>query len=97
MLDSIIKGAVRGTRIFSMGGPPEGDRLATLVAKRKSINIQFGGGPSLEHWNAAFDAVCDGSLDVRPMFGHTVGLDDVPQALDAARDANGPARIVVTP
>jgi hypothetical protein len=31
------------------------------------------------------------------MLGRTVGLDQVPEALDAARDANSPARIVVVP
>lgn len=97
VLDSIIKGCERGTRIFSMGGPPEGDLLHTLTAKRKGISIQFGGGPSMAHWDEAFEAVCSGSLDVRPMLGQTVGLDEVPGALDAARDANGPARIVVVP
>jgi threonine dehydrogenase-like Zn-dependent dehydrogenase len=97
VLDSIIKGCVRGTRIFSVGGPPEGDLLHTLTAKRKGLNIQFGGGPSMAHWDEAFEAVCSGSLDVRPMLGRTVGLDEVPEALNAARDANGPARIIVVP
>ena len=97
VLDSIIKGCERGTRIFSVGGPPEGDLLHTLTAKRKGLNIQFGGGPSMTHWDEAFEAVCSGRLDVTPMLGPTVGLDQVPAALDAARDANGPARIVVVP
>lgn len=97
VLDSIIKGCPRGTRIFSVGGPPEGDHLHTLTAKRKGLNIQFGGGPSPDHWDEAFEAVCSGRLDVTPMLGHTVGLDGVPGALDAARDADGPARIVVVP
>jgi threonine dehydrogenase-like Zn-dependent dehydrogenase len=97
VLDSIIMGCERGTRILSLGGPPEGDRLHTMTAKRKALNIQFGGGPSPEHWLEAFEAVCSGSLDVTPMLGRTVGLDEVPEALDAARDANGPARIVVVP
>ncbi|MFI6619771.1 zinc-binding dehydrogenase [Streptomyces sp. NPDC050528] len=97
VLDSIIKGCERGTRIFSVGGPPEGDHLHTLTAKRKGINIQFGGGPSMDHWDEAFRAVCSGSLDVGPMLGHTVGLGGVPAALDAARDADGPARIIVVP
>ena len=97
VLDSIIKGCERGTRIFSVGGPPEGDHLHTLTAKRKGLNIQFGGGPSMDHWDEAFRAVCSGSLDVGPMLGHTVGLDGVPAALDAARDADGPARIIVVP
>ncbi|MFD4604667.1 zinc-binding dehydrogenase [Streptomyces sp. NPDC058464] len=99
VLDSVIKGCVRGTRIFSVGGPPEGDHLHTLTAKRKGLNIQFGGGPSMAHWVEAFEAVCSGGLDVTPMLAGagTVGLDEVPAALDAARDANGPARIVVVP
>ncbi|WP_436790482.1 zinc-binding dehydrogenase [Yinghuangia sp. YIM S10712] len=97
VLDAIIKGCERGTRIFSMGGPPEGDHLHTLTAKRKGINIQFGGGPAMEHWDEAFDAVCSGSLDVSPMLGRTVGLDDVAAALDSSRSADGPVRIVVVP
>ncbi|MFC5748043.1 zinc-binding dehydrogenase [Actinomadura rugatobispora] len=97
VLDSIIKGCERGTRIFSMGGPPEGERLTTLTAKRKGINVQFGGGPLPDHWDEAFEAVCTGGLDVTPMLGRTVGLDQVPEALEAARDAHGPTRIVVVP
>ncbi|MER6958451.1 zinc-binding dehydrogenase [Streptomyces sp. NPDC000618] len=97
VLDSIIKGCERGTRIFSVGGPPEGDHLHTLTAKRKGLNIQFGGGPSMADWDEAFEAVCSGGLDVGPMLGRTVGLDEVPDALDSARDGGGPARIIVVP
>lgn len=97
VLDSIIKGCERGTRIFSSGGPPEGDHLHTLTAKRKGLNIQFGGGPLPAHWDEAFQAVCSGEVDIRPMLGRTVGLGEVADALDASRDANGPARIVVVP
>jgi threonine dehydrogenase-like Zn-dependent dehydrogenase len=59
--------------------------------------VCIAGGPSMAHWDEAFEAVCSGRLDVRPMLGRTVGLDQVPGALDAARDASGPARIVVVP
>jgi threonine dehydrogenase-like Zn-dependent dehydrogenase len=97
VLDSIIKGCERGTRIFSAGGSPAGDHLHTMVAKRKGLNIQFGGGPSMTHWNEAFEEVCAGRVDVTPMFGRKVGLHEVPGALDDARDANGPARIIVVP
>ena len=51
----------------------------------------------MAHWDEAFEAVCSGSLDVTPMLGPTVGLDEVPAALDASRDANGPARTIVAP
>jgi len=97
VLDTIFKGCERGTRIFSAGGPPQGDHLHTMVAKRKGLNIQFGGGPSMTHWNEAFEEVCSGRLDVTPMFGWSVDLEGVPQAIDDARDANGPARIIVVP
>jgi threonine dehydrogenase-like Zn-dependent dehydrogenase len=97
VLDTILRGVERGTRIFSAGGPPQGDHLHTMVAKRKGLNIQFGGGPSMTHWNEAFEEVCSGRLDVTPMFGYTVDLEGVPAALDAARDAHGPARIIVVP
>mgnify|MGYP003784047055 CR=1 FL=1 len=97
VLDSIIKGCERGTRIFSAGGSPAGEHLHTMIAKRKGLNMQFGGGPSMTHWNEAFEAVCSGQLDVTPMVGRIVGIDEVPSALDDARDANGPARIIVMP
>jgi len=97
VLDAIFKGCERGSRIFSAGGPPAGEHLHTMIAKRKGLNIQFGGGPSVTHWNEAFDAVCSGRLDVRPMAGRFIGFDDVPQALEDARDATGPARIIVVP
>ncbi len=97
VLDSIVKGCERGTRIFSAGGPPDGEHLHTMTAKRKGLNMQFGGGPSVTHWNEAFEEVCSGRIDVTPMFGFKVGLDGVPAAIDAARDANGPARIIVVP
>ena len=97
VLNSIVRGCERSTRIYSAGGPPEGDHLETMVAKRKGLNIQFGGGPSMTHWNEAFQEVCSGRLDVAPMFGRTLGLDEVPAALDEARDANGPARLIVVP
>lgn len=97
VLDSIIRGCERGTRIFSAGGPPEGEHLHTMTAKRKGLNIQFGGGPLPAHWDDAFEAICSGNLDVTPMLGHTVGLDEVAEALDASRNADGPARIVVVP
>jgi threonine dehydrogenase-like Zn-dependent dehydrogenase len=97
VLDSIFKGCERGSRILSVGGPPEGEHLHTLIAKRKGLNVQFGGGPSMTHWDEAFEAVCSGDLDVNPMLGRTVTLHEVPAALDEARDASGPARIVVKP
>lgn len=97
VLDGIIRSCERATRIFSAGGPPEGEHLHTMTAKRKGLNMHFGGGPSMPHWNEALDEVMSGRIDVTPMGGRVIGLDEMPQAIDDARDANGPARIIVQP
>jgi len=97
VLNGVVKSCDRDTRIFSAGGPPEGEHLNTMTAKRKGLNIQFGGGPLMSDWNAAFAEVASGRLDVTPMTGRVVGLDEMPSAINDARDANGPARIVLVP
>jgi threonine dehydrogenase-like Zn-dependent dehydrogenase len=97
VLNSVVRACERETRIFSAGGPPEGEHLHTMTAKRKGLNIQFGGGPLMGDWNAAFAEVASGRLDVTPMTGRVVGLDEMPTAINDARDANGPARIVLVP
>lgn len=97
VLNNIVRSCPRDTRIFSAGGPPEGEHLHTMTAKRKGLNMQFGGGPSVDDWNRTLREVCSGQLDVTPMTGSLVGLEDMPQAIDDARDANGPARIVLIP
>ena len=97
VLDAIFKGCERGTRIFSAGGPPQGDHVHTMVAKRKGLNIQFGGGPSMTHWNEAFEEVCSRSprrhADVR--LERRPGGCAVGDRRRSARD--GPARIIVMP
>ncbi|CUU57421.1 Threonine dehydrogenase [Parafrankia irregularis] len=97
VLDGIIQQCEQGTRILSAGGPPEGDRISSMVAKRKGVSIQFGGGPAPEDWYGTLDAICAGSLDVSPVIGMAVDLDGVPGALDLARVGNGPARIMIRP
>lgn len=97
VLDSIVRACDQGARIFSAGGPPEGDHIHTMSCKRKGLNLQFGGGPLVPDWNAAFDAVQSGRLDVAPMMGRIVGLDDMAQAIEDARDPRNPPRIVMMP
>ena len=61
------------------------------------MTIQFGGGPLADDWYGTLDAVLDGRLDPLPSVGKVIGLDDVPEAIDLARKAKGPPRIVVHP
>lgn len=97
VLNGIVRSCEQGSRIYSAGGPPEGEHIHTMTAKRKGLAIQFGGGPLKDDWDEAFDQVESGKLNVEPMTGRIVGLDEMAGAIDDARDANGPARIVWMP
>jgi threonine dehydrogenase-like Zn-dependent dehydrogenase len=97
VLDSVVLNCEPGTRILSAGCCPQGDHIHSMAAHTKGINIQFGGGPSAKDWKEAMDEVCSGRVDVRPVVGEVVTLDDLPQAFDRVRRGVGPARIVVRP
>jgi len=97
VLDDIILGYDQDTQVFTAGGAPEGDHISSMVAKRKGLVIHFGGGPKSQDWYGTFDAICAGDLDPSPAIGMVVDLDGVPDALDLARRADGPARIMIHP
>src|SRR5262249_35434882 len=85
------------TRIYAAGGWYTGDTLGCMAATHKGLTIQFGGGPHPDDWYGTFDAICEGKLDPLPCVGQIIGLDEVPQALDMTRRAEGPPRIIVHP
>jgi len=97
VLDGIVRGCERDTRIFAAGSCPDGDHIHSLTAHGKGLNIQFGGGPQMSDWNEAMAEVCSGRLDVSPMVGAVVPLADMPAAFDLARSGKGPVRIIVRP
>ena len=97
VLDGIVNACPADTRIFTAGGAPEGDHLSSATAKKKGVVIHFGGGPKHEDWYGTLAAVVSGSLDPSPVIGMVVDLDGVPDAIDLARRADGPARIMVHP
>lgn len=97
VLDDIIVNCERDTRILSAGGCPDGDHIHSVAAHSKGINLQFGGGPQMQDWNEAMDEVCSGRIDVRPVLGEVIGLDDVPHALKRASGPDAPARIIIKP
>ena len=97
LLQRIVDSCDMGTRIFAAGGWYTGDTLDCTKATHKGVTIQFGGGPHAEDWYGTLDAVCEGRLDPLPSVGKIIGLDEVPDAIDLARKAQGPPRIVVHP
>ncbi len=97
LLQQLVQSSSMGTRIYAAGGWYSGDTLDCTLATHKGVTIQFGGGPTPEAWYGTLEAVIAGRLDPRPAIGATIGLDDVPDALDQTRAAQGPPRIIVRP
>jgi threonine dehydrogenase-like Zn-dependent dehydrogenase len=97
LLQRIVEACPTGSRIYAAGGWYTGDTLDVTVATTKGVLIQFGGAPGAEAWYATLDAIVSGRLDPRPSIGMVVGLEGVPHAIDAARRAEGPPRIIVHP
>jgi threonine dehydrogenase-like Zn-dependent dehydrogenase len=97
LVQAIVDETEFGSRIYVAGGWYSGDSVDCTVASRQGVTIQFGGGPQPEDWYGTLDAVLEGRLDPLPSIGRTIGLDDVPAALDETRRSEGPPRIVVHP
>jgi threonine dehydrogenase-like Zn-dependent dehydrogenase len=97
LLQQIVEACPSGSRIYAAGGWYTGDTLDVTQATRKLVMIQFGGAPGADDWYGTLDAIISGRLDPRPSIGMVVGLDGLPDAIDLARRAQGPPRIVVHP
>jgi threonine dehydrogenase-like Zn-dependent dehydrogenase len=97
LLQQIVDACPMGSKIYAAGGWYTGDALNVTHATKKLLMIQFGGAPGGEDWYHTLDAVVAGTLDPRPSIGMTVGLDGLPDAIELARRAHGPPRIIVHP
>jgi len=97
LIQHIVESCDMWTRIYAAGGWYTGDTLGCTQATHKGVTIQFGGGPHPEDWYGTLDAISEGRLDPLPSVGMIIGLDEVPEALGLAREAQGPPRIVVHP
>jgi threonine dehydrogenase-like Zn-dependent dehydrogenase len=97
LIQNLVESCDMWTRIYAAGGWYTGDSLSCTDATHKGVTIQFGGGPHPEDWYGTLDAICEGRLDPLASVGKVIGLEGVPEALDLARKAQGPPRIVVHP
>lgn len=97
IVNKIVADCPHNSLVCCAGGHYTEDAMAIAPATRKGIRLQFGGAPGFDDWYGTLAAVCDGSLDPLPSIGMTIGLDEVPAALDLARKAQGPPRIIVRP
>lgn len=97
LVQRVIDDCGMWTRIYAAGGWYTGDSIDCTKATHKGVTILFGGGPRPEDWYGTLDAICGGRLDPLPCVGETIGLDGVPEALEATRRSEGPPRVVVHP
>jgi threonine dehydrogenase-like Zn-dependent dehydrogenase len=93
MLGDLIDQCEIGARILSCGGASE-DTIRTTTAHMKGVNLQIGGGPMADDWYGCLDEVLSGELDPMPLLGETVTLEQLPDAIDRARSADAPVRIL---
>jgi len=93
VIADILENCGQQARLLSAGGASS-DTIPSAAANLKGVNIQFGGGPSVEDWYETLDLVATGALDPTPLIGETVGLDDLADAIDRARSSAGPVRIL---
>ena len=97
LLQQIVEACPMWSRIYAAGGWYTGDTLNVTQATKKLLMIQFGGAPGGDDWYRTLDAIIAGTLDPRPSIGMIVDLDGLPDAIDLARKAQGPPRIIVHP
>jgi threonine dehydrogenase-like Zn-dependent dehydrogenase len=97
VLDGIMRSVTPGARIIVAGWCLETDHIFSPSAHTKGLNVQFGGGPRPEDFDAALRALGDGGIDPTLWLGQTVGLRGVADALEAMRDPANPIRTIVDP
>jgi threonine dehydrogenase-like Zn-dependent dehydrogenase len=97
VLDEVMRGAARGTRIMVAGWCLETDHVFTPVAHTKGLTVKFGGGPGLDDFDTALRALGDGTVDVSAWITAEVGLSGVADSLEAMRDPASGIRTIVDP
>lgn len=97
LMQTIVDSCEFLARVHAAGGWYDAGTIDCTAATHKGVTIQFGGGPHPQDWYGTLDAVVEGRLDPAPSIGRTIGLDEVPDAIDQLRKGQGPPRVVVHP
>ncbi len=97
VLQEILEGAMRDTRVVVVGVCMEHDRIRPLTGIGKEINIQFVLGYTPEEFSATLTDLAEGELRPQPMISGRVALDGVAEAFEALADPESHAKIIVDP
>jgi len=97
ILDQMMTGAERGTRIVVVGVCMERDQINPLTAITKELNVQFVLAYTPEEFETTLHNIAEGKVNVAPMITGTVSIDGVPGAFQKLADPELHAKIMVQP
>ncbi len=97
VIDQVIHGAMKNTRIVVVGVCMEQDSFRPLTGIGKELNIQFVLGYTAEEFANTLTLISEGELVVDQLITGRVGLSEVGQAFDDLGDPEAHAKIIVEP
>ncbi len=97
MLNQIIPGLGMGGRIVMGGYSLEPEELLVPPAQDRRLTIHFASGEEPQDMALALASIADGSIDVRPWLGRTIGLSEVAEAVATMGDPSAAVRTLVDP
>ncbi len=97
MLQQIIQSASFDSRIVMGGYCMEPEQLLVFAAQNKRLNVQFAGGEEPQDMELALRSIAEGSIDVAPWLGESIGLNGVAKAMTEMSGPRAPVRTVVDP
>lgn len=97
VIEAMMKGAQRGTRIVVVGVCMEQDHIRPFVGINKELNLQFVLGYTPEEFARTLHDIAEGDIDVAPLITGHVDIEGVPQAFADLADPEKHAKILVVP
>ncbi|MGD9753847.1 MAG: zinc-binding dehydrogenase [Acidimicrobiia bacterium] len=97
VLNAMLEGAMRGTRIVVVGVCMHDDRIEPLLGISKELNIQFVLAYTAEEFADTMIALDDGRLQVEAIITDRVDIAGVPDAFERLASPDDHAKILVRP
>lgn len=97
VIQQIIEGSMKGTRIVVVGVCMEKDGIEPLFAITREINLQFVLAYTPDEFALTLRHIAEGQIDVAPLITGRVGLDEVKTSFTALANPEKHAKILVEP
>jgi threonine dehydrogenase-like Zn-dependent dehydrogenase len=97
VLQQIIRGAERGSRVVVAGVCMENDSIRPAYGIGKELNVQFVLGYTPEEFARTLQSIAEGAIDVEPLITGRVGVTGVAAAFEALANPEEHAKILVEP